>query len=109
MVTVARHGVAALLAGFDHSDDAELITTELVASAVRASAGDITVHVIGTEDMTRIEVTDQRGSHPRLVDAVTEASREAPDGLGLVSAIAASMGSVRRRSGDCTTWAELRP
>ncbi|MBB4933396.1 hypothetical protein F4561_004216 [Lipingzhangella halophila] len=107
MVPAARCGVAALLAGFDRVHDAELITSELVTSAVRASTGEITVHVVDAEAV-RIDVTDQRGRHPRGTGDA-EVDEDAPDGLGLVSALADAMGSTRRRSGECTTWAELWP
>ncbi|MFD0773351.1 ATP-binding protein [Streptomonospora algeriensis] len=107
MVPVARRGAAALLAGFARVADAELIAAELVASAVRASTGEITVSVVDG-DTVRIEVTDQRGRHPRDAGCL-DADEDAPDGLGLVSAVADRMGSAHRRSGDCITWAELRP
>ncbi|WP_131096554.1 ATP-binding protein [Streptomonospora litoralis] len=107
MVPVARRATGALLAGFERVDEAELIATELVASAVRASAGEITVRVINV-DVVRIEVTDQRGRYPRDAD-ISRTDESAPDALGLVSAVAEAMGSARRRSGECTTWAELRP
>ncbi|MBB5998198.1 ATP-binding protein [Streptomonospora salina] len=107
MVPVVRHGVAALLAGFDRVDDAELIASELVTSAVRASTGAITVGVTDTGTV-RIKVTDQRGHRPRRAGdfAVDE---DAPDGLGLCSTLADAMGATCFRSGDYTTWAELSP
>ncbi|WP_344977272.1 ATP-binding protein [Salinactinospora qingdaonensis] len=106
MAPVARCGIAGLLAGADRHDDAVLIATELVTRAIRASVGDVVIRVHDLNEI-RIEVTDQRGRHPRLDTILVE--DDAPYGLAIVSALADEIGSVRHRSGDCTMWALLRP
>lgn len=106
MVPIARHGVAALLPGISRLADVELVVTELMASAVRASVGDITITVDLAADV-RLEVHDQRGQHPRTTE--TPLDPNAPDGLAIVSAVATRFGSRRHRSGDTTAWAVLAP
>ncbi|CAM4078896.1 hypothetical protein GCM10009799_02870 [Nocardiopsis rhodophaea] len=104
MVPAVRRGVCGLLPGFDRLDDVELVVSELLTSAIRASSGDITLRLIDTGDI-RIEIQDLRGRHPRLDGGGDD---HVVNGLGLASAIADRIGSVRHRSGNCTTWAVIR-
>lgn len=106
MVPIARHGVAALLLGTSRLADVELVVTELMTSAVRASTGDITITVDLATDV-RLEVHDQRGQHPRTDEIPLDP--DTPDGLAIVSAVADRFGSRRHRSGDTTAWAVLSP
>ncbi|GLU45711.1 ATP-binding protein [Nocardiopsis ansamitocini] len=100
---MVRSAIRDALAAHPSLDTAVLVSSELVASAVRVSHGEITIHVIGP-DHVRIEVTDQRGTNPRTHDSLTEPG--APDPLGLVSLLA-SIGSHRQVNGDTTTWADI--
>ncbi|MFC4565040.1 hypothetical protein ACFO4E_24555 [Nocardiopsis mangrovi] len=106
MVPVARLGVTGLLAGKMRVDVVALITSELFTAAVRASAGDVVIRVQDGDEI-RVEVHDQRGRYPRTDASAYQADVNAPDGLGLVSSLATAFGSVRHRSGDCTTWAAI--
>ncbi|WP_435109373.1 ATP-binding protein [Nocardiopsis synnemataformans] len=98
--------MSALLPGVSRLADVELVLTELVTSAIRASDADITITVDLNAEV-RIEVHDQRGQHPRADEIHIDP--ETPDGIAIVSAVADRFGSRRHRSGDCTTWAVLSP
>lgn len=106
MVPIARHEVAALLPGVSRLADVELVLTELVTSAIRASDADFTI-TVDLNPEVRVEVHDQRGQHPRTDEIHIDP--ETPDGLAIVSAVANRVGSRRHSSGDCTTWAVLSP
>lgn len=107
MAPAVRRGVVGMLDGFDRRHDGALIAGELVASAIRAAAGDLVVRVCHLDDgAVRIEVRDQRGRQPQTSPAEPEDG--APDPLAVVSAVADRVGS-SRRGGDCITWAVVAP
>ena len=132
MVPVARLFVRAFLAGSPLAGDAELITSEYTANAIRHSAagegGVIQVAVTVRPGLVRIEVTDHpppalgsagfgpagRASEaPGQVSAppVGQAGEEDESGRGLllVDALAARWGHDGVAGGYRTAWAELHP
>lgn len=121
MVPVARLFVRAFLEGNLLADDAELITSEYAANAIRHTAagqgGTIEVAVAVTPGLVRVEVTDRaptgpvpaRRPAPGPVPRVTLAGGDDESGRGLmlVDAIAWRWGH-DGVAGHRTAWAELR-
>ena len=104
--SVARHAVRDLVGG--DSDLAELLTTEVVANAVRhAGTGDVLLRAEVGGAGLRVEVTDGSATPPagpNLPDWQDESGR----GLLLLDALATSWGSEPRPGGKCV-WFELTP
>jgi len=104
--SVARHAVRDLVGG--DSDLAELLTTEVVANAVRhAGTGDVLLRAEVGGAGLRVEVTDGSATPPagpNLPDWQEESGR----GLLLLDALATSWGSEPRPGGKCV-WFELTP
>jgi anti-sigma regulatory factor (Ser/Thr protein kinase) len=128
MVPVARLFVRAFLAGNPLADDAELITSEYAANAIRHSAagegGAIQVCVSALAGVVRVDVTDHAPAEavplcPPAAEAGTarevrtpqvgQASEEDESGRGLllVDALAYRWGH-DGVAGHRTAWAELR-
>ncbi|KIH98719.1 hypothetical protein LP52_11270 [Streptomonospora alba] len=56
----------------------------------------------------RVEVTARRSRSPGSEAVPAPSGGGATDSLALVSSIVDGIGSSQRRSGECTTWADLR-
>lgn len=111
----ARDAVrAALVAwgvGAGATEDAELVVSELVTNAVRASGPggrQVAVRVVwADEGAVRVEVGDSGAGRP--VPRVPVRGAEGGYGLVLVEALAQRWGTERRPGGaGKTVWAELR-
>jgi anti-sigma regulatory factor (Ser/Thr protein kinase) len=86
------------------TDDAALVTSELVANAVAHGRAPIELGVRGSNSGVRIEVTDAGDGRPEI----RETSPLEAGGLGLVlvAAVARRWGWIQRATGK-TVWAEL--
>ncbi len=109
---VAREFVGAVLGpGHPCGDVAALLVSELVGKSVRYSRSGapgqtVTVAVMASGGMVRVEVTDRSGpGAPELRPAGGDA--EEGRGLGLVAVLTARWGW-RRCGGRTVTWFELR-
>ncbi|HUP87389.1 MAG TPA: ATP-binding protein [Acidimicrobiales bacterium] len=109
-VSAARRFVRNALASFPElSDDAGLITTELVANAVLHAGGPITVRAAvdpGPPSAVRLEISDGSPVAPVVREYGTVASTGR--GLGLVARVARRWG-VEPSAGGKTVWVELAP
>jgi anti-sigma regulatory factor (Ser/Thr protein kinase) len=111
-VAVARAFAAAVL-GRQHpaGETVVLLVSELVTNSVRHSASGrpgrtVTVTVLSSGEVTRVQVTDLSGTTvPALRPGV--ASMEGGRGLHLVDALAARWG-FEQDGGHTTTWFELQ-
>jgi anti-sigma regulatory factor (Ser/Thr protein kinase) len=85
-------------------DDAALVTTELVANAVRHARTEVRLRLCPVPDGIRVEVCDgsTRALRPRKAELLDEGGR----GLVLVDALSAHVGTERHADGK-TVWAEL--
>jgi anti-sigma regulatory factor (Ser/Thr protein kinase) len=112
LVPALRNLVGTLLAGHPAVDDIRLMTTEIIANAIRHSRsgqrnGTLTVTVLDTGHATRIEVTDEGSatSHPHCRGADTAGSQDGY-GLRLVSALATTWQFTAYGEGN-KTWFEI--
>ena len=111
-VAVARAFAAGGL-GPQHpaGETAVLLVSELVTNSVRHSASGrpgrtVTVTVLSSAEVTRVQVTDMSGTTvPALRPGVS--GREGGRGLHLVDALAARWG-LEQDGGHTTTWFELQ-
>ncbi|WP_208828016.1 ATP-binding protein [Streptomyces ficellus] len=90
-----------------------LITAELAANAVRhghVPGRDFHLHLILSEGIVRVEVTDTRAEkQPPTSPAVTDSLSESGRGLLLVAALSDDWGTTPRHAAPGkTVWAELR-
>ncbi|GGW83660.1 ATP-binding protein [Streptomyces galilaeus] len=113
-VAEARHFVTALLEGEDASliEDAVLIVGELAANAVRHTRsgwyrGWFLVVIGFTDDLLRIQVTDQGSDDEPMVRSVNTPVNEGGRGLLLVDACAKGWGVKDRPDGARCIWVEL--
>jgi anti-sigma regulatory factor (Ser/Thr protein kinase) len=111
VVPALRALLGCLLAGHPALDDVCLMATEVIGNAIRhtrsgGEGGTLTVTVIDTGDLTRVEVIDQGGtpSSPHVREAAAGSS-ESGYGLRLVSALAASWDAISWGEG-IKTWFE---
>ena len=102
----ARHLIDEFLQvvdGEDLRDEADLLTSEVVADAVRQAPSQISVRAEFDEGVLRVEVSDD----PGLVTDPGAGRFERRTGRQLVEALASSWGSDLDRD-RTTTWFELR-
>ncbi|MEV6618525.1 ATP-binding protein [Streptomyces sp. NPDC051051] len=113
-VAEARHFVAALLEGEDSAlvEDAVLVVSELATNAVQHTRsgwyrGWFLVVIGFTDDLLRIQVTDQGGDEEPMVRSVNTPADEGGRGLLLVDAYAKDWGVKDRASGARCIWVDL--
>ena len=102
-VGAARSWVAGFVPGSPAAGDAALLTSELVTNAILHSAsrlpgGQVMVSVRATDDMVRVDVTDQGAVPPDLA-----AHRSLGLGLAIVAALADVFGA-----DGCDRWFALQ-
>jgi len=108
-VPAARRFIRDALDGHPASDDAELLTCELVTNAVQHAAGAVlvTVSVMHRDGVVHVDVTDDGKTalpHGREATGQDEGGR----GFQLVNEIAHRWGFLRERTGTCV-WFEIAP
>ena len=104
-VTECRHFVRDMLAVWqaqDLSSDAELLTSELVANAVRHAMSDAHVQLTWSDPTLRIAVHDGTHAPPVLVEEPDEHGY----GLRLIASIAEAFGIEQQDDGK-VVWCEL--
>jgi anti-sigma regulatory factor (Ser/Thr protein kinase) len=96
------------------TDRAQIVTTELVANALRHAGTRMELTVTLRQRCLHLSVRDGNGSAPRLREAGCEIEDEAESeiaaggrGLRIVEALAAGWGSTPTRNGK-VVWATLR-
>lgn len=105
-VTQCRHFVRDMLAGWhaeDLSNDAELLTTELVANAVRHATSAARVQLTWSNPTLHIAVHDGTHAPPVLVEQPDE---HGGYGLRLIASIAESFGVEQQDDGK-VVWCDL--
>jgi anti-sigma regulatory factor (Ser/Thr protein kinase) len=113
-VAEARHFVAALLEGEDKHlvEDAVLVVSELATNAVQHTRsgwyrGWFLVIIGFTDDLLRIQVTDQGGDAEPMVRSVNTPVDEGGRGLVLIDACAKDWGVKDRSDGARCIWVDL--
>jgi hypothetical protein len=91
----------------DYAEGVRLITTELVANAIRRRTGLCAVELMCTKALVRVAVADNDPELPKVqpLDPASECGR----GLHLVSAFSSAWGVDSLTDGGKVVWAELVP
>jgi anti-sigma regulatory factor (Ser/Thr protein kinase) len=88
------------------SDDAQLLTSELVSNAVRHASSSIAVSAVVDEGALLVIVTDDGPGDAHLTASLPDAEEETGRGMYVVSEIAGAWGS-NATSVGMTTWFRL--
>ncbi len=106
--TRARHIVAERLEAWGLSGErqaVELVVSELFANAVRHGAGTVSVRLMLTDQVVRLEVADEGGGQPGLRPTDPTGVRPGGWGLHLVHELADDWGT-EVTEGRTVVWAE---
>jgi len=109
-VREARHAVGHLCRSgglTSLADDAELLTSELVTNACRATTGVITVALLPDDSCLVVTVSDDDTTRVALSASLPHADALSGRGLHLVDKIASDWGAVHHDSDGKTIWFRL--
>jgi hypothetical protein len=105
-----QFGAAAVIAvlnpsGWNLADDAALVISELVSSAVKAGAASLDVLINLHRDRVEITVTDDRTSDPAETDTAPIPAKD--PSRQILTALSASRGAALADDGRTAAWAHL--